>query len=357
MEALWDWLEGVPGLEERALADDLPDLTDQVIMTEDYAEIACAQYFEEQADFIRQMENQSLEEARGLLTALPPINDLVEKAQRNAEHITKASLGPLLAVSRCNIQSKVNFLGGKLGSELKVATDDIVLPVFQNTLAQPSPLLRFHPKAPSPHFYFYKIGVYSSVSEGLMAEFLASSQCSVSSFFDAIDCLVCKLDSKQYNRFLSLHTSLVFEQHSNKIDIGASFIAGRMRTAIPNFRAIPLDHQLTLGHLDITLDTVFIFRDNLACDHMVIFTDAVWGSSTALADSSSLIQVFVPKYSVRECDVCRSRNAAKIVFNSRVSHKKVSFLCQKCFTDLHLTEQGAPKVRDFQVFNYVYEER
>lgn len=337
--------------------EELMNVDDLRILTEDYAESECETYFENNKDFIERLSKNSTEQNKEILIRAPPVNELLLKAQANIDSIPKASFLPLLASSRSSIKSKVHYLQSKHADNLRVATDYIVVPESANMLsAKLQPQLKYNPSKPTS--VYFKVSFYSSITDTKLNEFIVSQHCLVSDLFDAVDCLVCKMEPKKYNRFLCLKSSIVCETSLQKGDLNTKFIFERMKAAIPEATFVPVTPTLTVGDLDIDIDFVGVFRDNLECDHMAVFSDAL-ALSFENSDSLNgpLIQIFVPKYFVRTCEVCNERNAAKIVTNSRVSHKTVSFFCKTCFEDLLFDEKGIAKVTDFQAVDYVYEER
>lgn len=332
------------------------NLEDLKIPTEDYAETDCQDYFQKHERFINEVKTHTFEENKKMIMSFPPSNDLIENVQHNINGVTQHSLDHILMASKSKIISKVNFLDSMHGENIKIATDYIVIPEFQNMLNK-----KYHPEviftSKSASTCYYKMSVYSSISENKMCEFLVSENCSFELLLSSIDCLVCKVDSKKYNRFICLKKVIVYEKDPFKLDLNVDFILNRMKIYHPEFQKMEAVPGLLLKDVEIDLDMVFILRDNLGCDHMTIFTNKMFGELQNYDKSARIIQTFIPKYFVRGCEVCESENAVKIVKNSKISQKSINFLCEQCFKDLHFDGQNNLKIQNFEPIDYCYEER
>lgn len=345
------WSTDIADLEDKYT------VTDLIIPTEDYADYDVDKYIIDNAEFIQSVDEMTESQQKAALMAAPSINQLIVEAQANINHIKKHSLVAILKTSRCPIQSKRNYIDFDIDGNLKISLEETVNPIERNSLSQKAlPVVQLSPQ--SDNFLFLNISIHSSVNQKKTSEMLIRGDSTIREFFESIACEIAPIDKVKYNRFLCLEKVLITEADPDKKSLNADFVTKRMKMFKQGFEMIALNDRMTLLDLEIVIDKVYIFRDNVGCDHMILFTDAFIGKLVETEDSSEKVASrYVPVYRTRLCEVCKQNKVMFIAKNADIDHKKFIFLCEHCNFDLNFSTTVVPKPKNMEIIDYVFEQK
>lgn len=141
-----------------------------------------------------------------------------------------------------------------------------------------------------------------------------------------------------------LHSSQTLSDLENQIDCLANKITYRIPAKDTHFtiegvKIYSLDKPL--NELKVRLNYPYTYTHRQYCTHTILFTDL---RLITLDDISTIgaypREIFCAPTRIRRCEVCLSRNANKLCMKDELLGDKVSYLCERCFLDLHYDERG-----------------
>jgi hypothetical protein len=332
------------------------EVSDLLIPTEEYADSYVDDYCRKNKDYFEKIENEKTDQQKTDLMTIEPSNVLIQEAQINIANIKKSSLMAILKSSKCSLINKKVLLSSDAGENIKTSLASIFSPIEKNSM-NPKIIPSIETHQTNQNYLFLQISIHSSVSQKKISEILIRSDCLFSEFFENIECQISRIDKIKYNRFICLENILVTENDPQKKLLNADFVSKRMRMYKNNFELIS-STEITFEDIEIILDKVYIYRDNVGCDHMIVFTDLLLGNLTNIEELNSKIALrFIPAYRSRICDVCQKQKAKFIAKGAEINHKKVNFMCERCNFDLNFNDAIVENLKQFELADYIFEEK
>ena len=328
------------------------DVEDCVIRTDEYALDYFDKYMKENEERIEKIPTRSDESKKEELQRIAESNSLVRKARDNISDIRNESLDAVLALKDIDIVNKEEYIASAYRDQITLSLSTNIVPVFKNTLNK-----KLFPEfdARNPKHFYISVDVYSSISKRKRNEFFLRNDCTMIEFFDAVDCIVCQLDKQKYNRFLWLNSSVIMENDTLKLNT-SDVLFNRGSYVNRNKLDVKEARTTLVQDLHLQFNQVYILRDNLNCDHYVVFTNLVVSDILNHPSDKRLLRVFLPVLKRRKCHLCEDQKASYIIRLLDEETDNIAFTCKDCYFNLFTDQTDKLTHFNHEIYDYKYEE-